>query len=107
MKPIKVQFKALQFVHRFRTEAPTIGRWLNKIGPYYLTVAGCIAHAVVLHVFGNQLANPMQPHREPSVWVWLSLLLIWPAWSVALWYCSRKKWAMTVPMIVGMVVMWP
>jgi hypothetical protein len=85
---------------------------LSKINPYYLIVAGCLAHAVVLHALANQVQlagwDHTQPHWVPPGWLWLGSLLIWPVWSVALWHRGRKKkLAVVIPLIAGLVVMWP
>jgi hypothetical protein len=85
---------------------------LKKINPYYLVVAGCLVHAVVLRLLGNQVQlagwDHSLPHWAPPWWLWLGSLLIWPVWSVALWRRGRKKkLAVVIPMIVGLVLMWP
>jgi hypothetical protein len=83
-----------------------------KIQRYHIMVVGCLAHAICLQVLGHQIqmadSDHRQPHWNPPVWLWLGLLLIWPRWGIALWHCGhKKKLAVVIPMIVGIVIMWP
>jgi hypothetical protein len=85
---------------------------------YSLLALGCIVHAAFL---GEAVRKENTLHTDSVVWrildagsilsawlIGLSLLCLWPAWCFLLWkYGIKKKMAVAIPMLVGLVVMWP
>ena len=66
-----------------------------KIQRYHIMVVGCLAHAICLQVLGHQIQMADSDHRQPH-------------WNPPVWHCGhKKKLAVVIPMIVGIVIMWP
>ena len=83
---------------------------MNKTYRYGLVVFGCIAQATIIrliyHVYASSDAR--QPHLALKQLAILGLLLTWPAWGIALWYCGwRRMVSVVIPMAVGLVILQP
>ena len=85
-------------------------RTMNKTYRYALVVVGCIAQAVIARVIYDVLvsSDDRQPHIALKQIAVLGLLLTWPAWGIALWYCGwRRAVSVVIPMVIGLVILRP
>jgi hypothetical protein len=71
---------------------------------YGLIAFACIAHAL----FVDMLAFTNTSSINVSEHVYITLLFIWPVWSIVLWWGAGKRiWAAAIPFIIGLVLLLP